>query len=185
MAFDTDRTQLNQALKRGILALHYREDLSYTEIGRRAGYPNGDVICKIKAHDPHDPDSPPPVLPDLLKCLRLSGLFSEYGYDEVADLFSCAAKINLPVLGGTESDRWKPNRDVRPEVAGVTMGTGTFQRHILAGRFQEARQCLREGFRELRRCWGELEEIEVRGLPGRFDACTSGDSLPAPAQLSA
>ena len=164
---------LRSATKEAVRYLMYEENMSQTDIGRAIGYDDGQMIGRLL----RDESMLSPV-----RLVNLARLASSRGDDSLADIFSAPSKVSVPALEGQAGDMWAPDRDVTREVAGVTMGTGTFPRHVLSGRLQQARQCLREGLVELRRCWHELDEIEERGLPGRFDG--RGDGLPSQPSLA-
>ena len=184
MAFSKDRVKLNQTLKKGIQKLHYEHDMSYADIGRKVGYPDGSMVRKITAHDPDDPDSLPPVLPDAVKLMKLSVLLSEHGLDETADLFSAPSKLCAPALEGHTGD-WAPDRDVSREVAGVANGNGTVHAALERGDTDLAKRRWRVGLRWWQCVWQEILAIEEKGLPGRFEASPiPGDGLPSQPSLA-
>ena len=164
MAFEKDRIELNQSLKRGIHALQQKENLSYTDIGHKVGYPNGDMISQIVKHDPDDPESPPPKLPGPVKLMRLSVLLSEHGLDETADLFSAPEKkAVLADPAETSRDDLCPADEVRFLTESAGLSSALIRSDKLDRAEEKARHAISGG-------WALLEQIayirEVQHVPG-------------------
>ena len=159
--FRIDRSALNETLKLGIRHTQDRSDMSYCEIALRLGYRTGSMIEQVMAR--------PEVLPGPLQLVRASRLFSENGFDRLADACSCEGKRTLPVP--TVFDTLL-NGSILDEISDNAEALGHAISAFRAGRLDESE---RQTLQAIGALFRQLAEIHARrhGLP-----LPAGDALP-------